>query len=215
MEHEARREEPAAGAEEARPAGGREAAGGPAPDRETSRPDGRDELEGLSIEDLRARARQANDEARRNWQQFLHSAADLENYKKQAARDRQDAIDRTRRQMLSLVLGVVDNLERAMAFGGVPDGPAKPLVEGLRMTHREILDHLRAIGVRPIDAVGASFDPRLHEAVAVVPAEQAHQPAGTVAGEVLKGYLLNEDVLRPAKVAVVGEPDREQRGNGR
>jgi molecular chaperone GrpE len=197
MEHEARREEPA-GAGEARPAEG-------------SRPGGPDELEGLSIEDLRARARQASDEARRNWQQFLHSAADLENYKKHAARDRQDAIERTRRQMLSLVLGVLDNLERAMTFGDVPDGPAQSLLDGLRMTHRQILDQLRAIGVRPIEAAGASFDPRLHEAVAVVPAEQAHQPAGTVAGEVLKGYLLNDDVLRPAKVAVVGEPEREQR----
>ena len=202
MEHEARREEPAAGAGEARPAEG-------------SRPAGPDELDGLSMEDLRARARQAGDEARRNWQQFLHSAADLENYKKQAARDRQDAIERTRRQMLSLVLGVLDNLERAIAFGGAPDGAAKPLLDGLRMTHRQILDQLGAIGVRPIEAAGATFDPRLHEAVAVVPAEQAHQPAGTVAGEVLKGYLLNDDVLRPAKVAVVGEPDREQRESGR
>ena len=164
------------------------------------------------MEDLRARARQAGDEARRNWQQFLHSAADLENYKKQAARDRQDAIERTRRQMLTLVLGVLDNLERAMAFAGVPDGPAKSLLDGLRMTHRQILDQLRAIGVRPIDAAGAPFDPRLHEAVAVVPAEQAHQPAGTIAGEVLRGYLLNDEVLRPAKVAVVGEPDAEQSG---
>jgi molecular chaperone GrpE len=201
MEHEARREDPAAEAGQAQ--------------TESSRPNGPDELEGLSIEDLRARARQAGDEARRNWQQFLHSAADLENYKKQAARDRQDAIERTRRQMLSLVLGVLDNLERAMAFGGGPEGPAKALLDGLRMAHRQMLDQLRAIGVRPIEAAGAPFDPRLHEAVAVVPAEQAHQPAGTVAGEVLKGYLLNDDVLRPAKVAVVGDQDREQRGSGR
>jgi molecular chaperone GrpE len=198
MEHEARREDPARETGEARP--------------DSSRPNGADDLEGLSLEDLRARARQAGDEARRNWQQFLHSAADLENYKKQAARDRQDAIERTRRQMLSLVLGVLDNLERAMAFAGVPDGPAKSLLDGLRMTHRQILDQLRAIGVRPIEAAGAPFDPRLHEAVAVVPAEQAHQPAGTIAGEVLRGYLLNDEVLRPAKVAVVGEPDREQSG---
>src|SRR5690349_3245432 len=104
MEHEARREEPAAETGDARPA--------------ASRQDATDELDALSVEDLRARARQASNEARRNWQQFLHSAADLENYKKQAARDRQDAIERTRRQMLMLVLSVLDNLERAMAYGG-------------------------------------------------------------------------------------------------
>ena len=209
MEHEARREEPAAQPGDARP-------------DEGSRPNGPDDLEGLSLEDLRARARQAGDEARRNWQQFLHSAADLENYKKQAARDRQDAVERTRRQMLSLVLGVLDNLERAMAYGGPSDGPVQSLLDGLRMTHRQILDQLRAIGVRPIDAAGAAFDPRLHEAIAVVSPEEAQQPAGTVAREMLKGYLLNDDVLRPAKVAVVGEsahtngrPGRERREGGR
>jgi molecular chaperone GrpE len=200
MEHDARREEPAADTGEARPA--------------ASRPGETNELDGLSPEDLRARVRQASDEARRNWQQFLHSAADLENYKKQAARDRQEAVDRTRRQMLGLVLTVVDNLERAMAYGGKVDGAAASLLDGLRMTHRQILDQLKAIGVRPIEAAGASFDPRLHEAVAVVPPEQAHQPAGTVAGEVLKGYLLNDDVLRPAKVAVVGGPEAEARERG-
>jgi molecular chaperone GrpE len=202
MEHEARREEPAAGTGEPRPA-------------DASRRDDADELEGLSVEDLRVRARQASDEARRNWQQFLHSAADLENYKKQAARDRQDAIERTRRQMLSLVLSVLDNLERAMAYGGAVDGPVSSLLDGLRMTHRQILEQLKAIGVRPIEARGAAFDPRLHEAVAVVSPEQAHQPAGTVAREVLKGYLLNDDVLRPAKVAVVGGPASEAGESGR
>jgi hypothetical protein len=65
MEHEARREDPAAEAGQAQ--------------ADSSRPNGPDELADLSMEDLRVRARQASDEARRNWQQFLHSAADLEN----------------------------------------------------------------------------------------------------------------------------------------
>ena len=172
-----------------------------------------DDLTGLSAEDLVGKVRQAREDAQRNWQHFLHSAADLENYKKQAARDRQDVVERTRRQMLTLVLGVVDNVERALTFGeGKETGgsqsrshAAKPLLEGLRMAHRQILDQLATIGVRPIDAVGRPFDPRLHEAVSVVAPAQAGQPAGTVAGEVLKGYLFNEDVLRPAKVTVVAD----------
>ncbi|SRR5579884_288719 len=160
-----------------------------------------DDLSGLPVEELRRRVREAQEEAQRNWQHFLHSAADLENYKKQAARDRQDAVERTRRQMLGFVLGVVDNLERALAFG---EAQAQALVEGLRMTHRQILDQLAAIGVRPIDAVGKPFDPRLHEAVGVA-APGAAQAPGTVAVEVLRGYLLNDDVLRPARVTVVAE----------
>jgi molecular chaperone GrpE len=163
-----------------------------------------DELTALTPEELRGKLRQTRQDAQRNWEHFLHSAADLENYKKQAARDRQEAVERTRRHMLALVLSVVDNLERAMAFGGAQEGPAKGLMEGLRMTHRQILGQLEAIGVRPIETVGKPFDPRLHEAVSVVRPADAGAENGTIVGEVLRGYLLNDDVLRPAKVAVAG-----------
>ena len=170
-----------------------------------------DDLLALSPEALRDKVREARGNAQRNWQHFLHSAADLENYKKHAVRDRQEAVERTRRQMLSLVLSVLDNLERAMAFGDPQHGPSKGLVDGLRMTHRQILGQLEAIGVRPIESVGKPFDPRLHEAVSVVPPQGAGAASGMIVSEVLKGYLLNDDVLRPAKVTVVGG-DAQDRG---
>ena len=72
------------------------------------------------------------------------------------------------------------------------------------MTHRQILGQLEAMGVRPIEAVGKTFDPRLHEAVGVVPADDSGPARGTVIAEVLRGYRLNDDVLRPAKVTVAG-----------
>ncbi len=184
---------------------------GPAPAAEANAARS-DDLAALSPEDLKERLQQAREDAQRNWQHFLHSAADLENYKKQAARERQDAVERTRRQMLSLVLGVLDNLERALAFGDGQDGPSKALVDGLRMTHRQILSQLEAIGVRPIEAMGTMFDPRLHEAVGVVPPQGAGSADGTVVGEALKGYLLNDEVLRPAKVLVVGGGAEETAG---
>ena len=162
-----------------------------------------EDLTSLSPDELREKVREAREHAQRNWQHFLHSAADLENYKKQAARDRQDAVERTRRQMLGLVLSVLDNLERAMAFGEAQDRPSKALLDGLRMTQRQMLSQLEAIGVRPIESVGHPFDPRLHEAVSVVP-PAAGAGSGTIVAEVLRGYLLNDDVLRPAKVAVAG-----------
>ncbi|TMI90252.1 MAG: nucleotide exchange factor GrpE [Bacillati bacterium ANGP1] len=163
-----------------------------------------DDLAGLSAEGLRGKVREARETAQRNWQHFLHSAADLENFKKQAARDRQDAVERTRRQMLGLVLSVLDNLERALAFADAQGGSGKALIDGLRMTHRQILGQLEAMGVRPIEAVGKTFDPRLHEAVGVVPADDSGPARGTVIAEVLRGYRLNDDVLRPAKVTVAG-----------
>ncbi len=177
-------------------------AGAQPPDAARSEVD--DALLGLSPEELREKLRQARQDAQQNWEHFLHSAADLENYKKQAARDRQEAVERTRRQMLGLVLSVLDNLERAIAFGEPQGGQAKGLVDGLRMTHRQILGQLEAIGVRPMEAVGKAFDPRLHEAVSVVSPADAGVENGTVVGEVLRGYLLNDDVLRPARVAVAG-----------
>jgi len=164
-----------------------------------------DDLADLSVETMRAKVEEAREHAQRHWQQFLHSAADLENYKKQAVRDRQDAVERTRRQMLSLVLSVLDNLDRALAFGARQDSANKALVDGLRMTQRQVLEQLAAMGVRPIESTGKPFDPRLHEAVAVVPPQDPDQAGGTVASEVLRGYLLNDDVLRPAKVTVVEE----------
>jgi molecular chaperone GrpE len=180
-------------------------AGGSPPSAEPSASEMED-LDRLTAEELREKLRKARADAQRNWQHFLHSAADLENYKKQAARERQDAVERTRRQMLMLVLGVLDNLERAMAYGdGQSDGATGAVIEGLRIMHRQILDQLRAIGVRPIEVAGKPFDPRMHEAIGVVPPKRPEQAGGTIADEVLRGYLLNDDVLRPARVTVVAE----------
>jgi molecular chaperone GrpE len=177
----------------------------------TGQPEETDDLIGLSHEELRERVREARVEAQRNWQQFLHSAADLENYKKVAIRDRQDAVERTRRQVVGVALGVLDNLERALAFGSGQDGASKALLDGLRMAHRQMLDQLAAIGVRPIESVGKRFDPRLHEAVGVVPPQGRAQAPGTIVGEVLRGYMLNDDVLRPAKVTVAAEQANGER----
>ena len=163
------------------------------------------DLEILSMDELRARVVEAREDAQRNWQHFLRSAADLENYKKHAIRERQDAVERTRRQTLGVALGVLDVLDRALAFGGARDDTDEALLDGLRMAQRQALDQLASIGVRPIDAVGKPFDPRLHEAVGVVPPQGPDQAGGTIASEVLRGYLLNDDVLRPAKVTVVEE----------
>ena len=173
-----------------------------------------EDLAELSADELRAKVAEARESAARNRQHFLHSVADLENYKKQAARERQDAVERTRRQMLSLVLSVLDNLERVLALAAEQDGASKALVNGLRMTHRQILDQLAAIGVRPIQSRGKRFDPHLHEAVAVVPPQGSEAAGGTIADEILRGYLLNEDVFRPAKVTVVAERTAEEPAEG-
>lgn len=151
-----------------------------------------------SSEELRAQVERNKEEAERNWQQFLHAAADLENYKKQAARQREEAVQRTRASMLVVILSVMDTLERALEHGN--EG-SEAVIEGIRMTHRHVLDLLANMGVRPIEAEGKPFDPRFHEAVDVAPAEHGVD-SGTVVEEIQKGYLLNGEVLRPARVRV-------------
>ena len=152
-----------------------------------------------SLEELQALAARYKEEAERNWQQFLHAAADLENYKKQAARQREEAVQRTRTSLLAVILTVVDNLERALAHAG---GDPGAVIDGIRMTHRQILDVLAGLGVQPFDAEGKTFDPRFHEAVDVAPHTEAGVTPGAVVGVLQRGYLLNGEVLRPARVRV-------------
>ncbi len=153
---------------------------------------------------LREEVERYRQEAERNWQQFLHAAADLENYKKAAARMQRDAVDRTRRQMLLVLLGAVDDLERAIAYAEREAGHevVAGILEGLRMTHRSLLEQLRALGVERMEAAGEPFDPSRHEAVEVASAEEAGAEPGTVLQVVQPGYVLDGRVLRPARVRV-------------
>ncbi len=159
----------------------------------------KDELEALREEVERYRQ-----EAERNWQQFLHAAADLENYKKAAARMQQEAVERARRQMLLVLLSAVDDLERAIQYAerAMEGDAAAGIAEGLRMTHRSLLDNLRNLGVEPMPATGERFDPARHEAVAVASAEEVGAEPGTVLEVVQQGYVWNGRVLRPARVRV-------------
>src|SRR5438128_4569319 len=148
---------------------------------------------------LRAEVARYKEEAERNWQQFLHAAADLENYKKQASRQREDAVQRARYAVLAAVLTVVDNLERALEHAG---GDDEKIVAGIRMTHRHALEVLAKIGVTPMETLGQMFDPRYHEAVDVVASVESGVEPGTIVSEMQRGYFVNGDVLRHAKVRV-------------
>ena len=177
--------------------------GGPSEEPET-----RTDVPVETVEDLRAEVARLREEAERNWQQFLRTAADLENYRKQAARQREEAVAATRLAMLNVILSVVDTLERALehAEGLSTHADARgtraaaAIVDGIRLAHRQVLDKLRSMGVRPMETIGTRFDPRLHEAVEAVPATTA--APGTVVGEVERGYMQDGEVLRPARVRV-------------
>lgn len=153
---------------------------------------------------LREEVERYKQEAERNWRQFLHVAADLENYKKTAAKVQRDAVDRTRRQMLHVILAAADNLERAIRYAeaNADNDSVAAILDGLRIAHRSLLDSLGSLGVQPLDAVGQKFDPAVHEAVAVASAEETGSEPGTVLDVVQQGYLLGREVLRAARVRV-------------
>ena len=109
-------------------------------------------------------------------------------------------VERARREVISELLEVLDNLERALdAARQTPSADA--LVQGVDMVRRQFLTKLEGLGVRPIESTGAQFDPSLHEAVTTVPAVSPEQD-GIIIGVVRQGYRIGNDVLRPASVAV-------------
>src|SRR2546427_13044027 len=109
---------------------------------------------------LRAEVARYKEEAERNWQQFLHAAADLENYKKQASRQREDAVQRARFAVLAAVLTVVDNLERAL--GHSTGGDDDKIVAGVPIPHRRALEAQARVGVPPVATRGQEFDSLSH-----------------------------------------------------
>ena len=104
-----------------------------------------------------------------------------------------------RENLLRDLLPIVDNLERAVAAarGG---GNGKPIVEGVEMVLRSMLDFLRGHGVTQLSVVGEPFDPQRHEAIAQV--ESSQHPPNTVLEEHHRGYLIGDRMLRPARVSV-------------
>src|SRR5580765_1415129 len=133
---------------------------------------------------------------------MLRIAAEFENWKKRARKEQTDAVSEARERVLKDVLEVVDYLERAVAMksggNGSVDGPA--LLKGVDLTLRLLKQKLERYEVRPFDAAGQAFDPRVHEAVSRV--EHAEIPSGSVAAELQKGYRVGERLLRPAMVSV-------------
>jgi molecular chaperone GrpE len=144
---------------------------------------------------------------------YLRALADTDNIRKRMRQQTEDSIRLQRESLLRDLLPITDNLERAVeaARGG---GNGKPIVEGVELVLRSLLDFLRSNGVSPRESVGRPFDPQFHEAVDHV--ESGTHPPNTVISEFHRGYQVGERVLRPARVAVAKAPshDGPPRKNG-
>lgn len=132
----------------------------------------------------------------------LRSLAEFDNYRRRTDRERDEATTRGRADVLRELLEVADNFDRALDHGksGVP--PA--FFEGMKLVARGLHDLLDRKGVERIDAEGKPFDPELHEALTMMPSDDAEPH--TVLQVVQAGYRLGDRVLRPAKVIVAAPP---------
>jgi molecular chaperone GrpE len=130
--------------------------------------------------------------------------ADFENYRKRMAAEVQAAAARGKAELAAGLIGVIDNLERALAAAGVEPGndeaPAEPLAEGFFLTYRELCAVLARAGIESYDPAGERFDPTWHEALQKLPVEGTEP--GTVVEVMQKGYRLGEQLIRPARVVV-------------
>jgi molecular chaperone GrpE len=149
----------------------------------------------------------AQAEAAENKDLYLRALADLENYRKRAQREKEDAFRFANDNILRNIIPVLDNLERAIEHARTVNEDQGGLFEGVEMTLEQFRKVLESSGVKPVEAMGLPFDPNFHQAMGQVPTDD--QPPNSVVQELQKGYLLNERLLRPAMVMVATAPPEE------
>ncbi len=163
------------------------------------------EVESLraQVEASTAKGREALEKLEKEHDRLLRAAADLENTRKRAAREREEIQRFGIEKVLKDLLPVVDGLDRALAAAT----PSDPLAEGVRLVRASLEQTLARHGVAGFSALGERFDPAVHEALMQVPT--AEKPPGTVVLEHARGFKLHERLLRPAMVGVAVAPSVE------
>ncbi|MGV3772524.1 MAG: nucleotide exchange factor GrpE [Verrucomicrobiales bacterium] len=159
-----------------------------------------DDLQNITPEEFKALREQAA-KANENWDKFVRATADLDNYKKRAARERLDATKYANEAFLERLLPVIDNFEAALsAINNAQGANVESVKTGVQMIFGQLKSTLNDMGLEEIDALDKKFDPNLHEAVS----QQATTdvPEGQVIQQLRKGYKLRERLLRPAMVVV-------------
>ena len=142
-----------------------------------------------------ADAQRERDDFRDRW---MRKSAEFDNYRKRIERERREQGDQAVNDLLQQLLLVVDDFDRALTVDAGEGGEAYR--KGVELIHAKLHDLLRRQGLRPLDAVGADFDPNVHEAV--VHETSPDHREGEVIGELRKGYLMGDRLLRPALVKV-------------
>jgi molecular chaperone GrpE len=160
--------------------------------------EGAPSMEDERTAELETQLEQARQEAAENRNKYLRERAEMENFRKRQERIAADRLLREKKELFQKILGVMDNVERALVYQETMD--RQGLQQALRMVMWQMNEVMRSEGLTPVPTVGEVFDPYIHEAIEAV--EDSDQPEGTVIEEVLKGYKLGDETLRPARVKV-------------
>ena len=132
----------------------------------------------------------------------LRSQADFENYKKRAAREKEDAVKYANSSLLQRLVSILDNFELGLAAAKT-EGTHSPIYSGMVLVQKQLNDLLEENGLQAIEAENQKFDPNLHEAIAHEPSETGE---GTVIRQARRGYRFKDRLLRPARVVVSSGP---------
>jgi molecular chaperone GrpE len=147
--------------------------------------------------DVPSEIERLKEEVSREHDMYLRALADYDNYRRRIERERATAARSGKRELILQLLEVLDGFDRALLHVG--NAPSS-VSEGLQLLQRKLLSVLEAQGVTPLQSLGETFNPELHDAIGTVQSEDVEP--GTVADEVQRGYRWGDDLLRPARVRV-------------
>lgn len=147
----------------------------------------------------------ARAQAAENFDRMVRLTADFDNFKKRAAREREEVRRATYESLLSRLIPVLDNFEMALVAADQPQSNIQSIRSGVSMIYQQLKGVFSDAGLEEISSQGLPFDPALHEAVSEQ--ESTSHPEGTVIHQIRKGYRLRERLLRPASVVVSKLPE--------
>lgn len=159
---------------------------------------GEPKLKPTYVEDLEARIAEKDAEIHDLLAKYRGAADEFDQARARLRKEVQKDVERGRRSLIASFLEVLDNLDRALEAA---DGRDDPFVQGVSLVHQQFLATLDGLGVVREDPMGQPFDPTRHEAVTTLPAPEGVAD-GEIVGIVKPGYLIGDEVLRPAMVAV-------------
>jgi molecular chaperone GrpE len=155
-------------------------------------------------EDLKKKLEDKEKESTANYDKYLRAVAELDNYRKRAAKEKTEIIKYGKEDVIKDILPFMDSLDRALEHD---NGDVKAFKDGVALIQEQLLNCLKKHGVERIETANVNFDPNFHEALMQVESDQ-HED-NKIVSEMEKGYLLNGRLLRPSRVCVCKKTNKE------